>query len=72
MNTKELANKPMINIIHNFIGARWAMGVNQVFFHPGNQVILKCTFDHLVEKVGCNKFMNIGSWKVIRKGLIIN
>jgi hypothetical protein len=46
------------------------MGVDKVFFDPRNQMVFECTFDHLVEQVGRNEFMYIGSWEIVGERLV--
>jgi hypothetical protein len=36
---------------------------------PGDEVIFKCTLDYLMKKIGGQKHVNIGPWKVVGKGL---
>lgn len=41
----------------------------QVFFNPGNKVVLECSLNQLMEDVRSHKFMDICSGKVMRKRL---
>ena len=38
--------------------------------NPGDEVVLECTLDDLVEKVGGEEFIYVGAWKVCREGLV--
>jgi hypothetical protein len=41
----------------------------QIFPYPGYQVIFKGALDNLVEQVGGQQFVNVGTWKTMGKRL---
>ena len=45
------------------------MGLLQIIFNPLDEVIFKRALDKLMEKVGCEKFMNVRSWEPHREWL---
>lgn len=57
------ANVPSIDFIKNTLGLRGPMDYLQVILNPLNEVILECTLDDLMEKVGGEKFMNVCAWE---------
>jgi hypothetical protein len=61
---------PVINIVQYAISFSSSMGNNQVFFYPCYEVVFKGSFDDLMKEIRRNKFVNIGSWKIICEGLI--
>jgi hypothetical protein len=56
---------PSVNIIQYLVRARLTMGENKIFLHPGHKVILKRAFDHLVQKIWCNQFVDVRTWEFI-------
>jgi len=45
------------------------MSNNEVFLNPSYEMIFKGSFNDLMKEVWGNKFMYIGSWKVVGEGL---
>jgi len=41
----------------------------QVLTHPFDEVILKCSFDELMQNIGSKELMDVGVRKVVCKGL---
>lgn len=64
-----LSNLPAVNIVHDLLCMRRTMSDNEIFFNPRYEVILEYPFYDLMEKIGGNKFMNIGAWKIVRERL---
>lgn len=60
---------PLIDIIQNVICPSSPMGNNEVFFHPSYEVILKGSFNDLMEEIRSDELVYISSWKVICEGL---
>jgi hypothetical protein len=42
----------------------------EILTHPLHEMILECSFDHLVEKIGRQEFVDIGAWKMCREWLV--
>lgn len=64
-----MINIPLINIVKNFPRLLITMFVDKVLLNPCDDVILERPFDQLVEDIGGNEFINIGTRKVLRKWL---
>jgi hypothetical protein len=62
---------PVIYVVQNAIGLGSTMSKNKKLFHPGNEVIFEGSFDDLVEKIGCDKLMDVSTRKIVGKGLEI-
>jgi hypothetical protein len=55
---------PTINICMNLCCHILAMIGCHIFHDPGDEVVFECALYYLVEKVGCQKLMYVGAWKV--------
>jgi hypothetical protein len=42
---------------------------NKVILDPCNEVVFECTFDHLMEKIGHKKLMNVRSREIVGERL---
>ena len=60
----------MVNVVHDPLCMCFAMRNNEVFLDPGNKVIFECTFNHLMEKIGCKELVDVHSGEIIGKWLI--
>jgi hypothetical protein len=49
----------MVNVLHDIQGYCFAMGDMQVVSHPSYQMIFEDSFDELVQKVRCKKFVDV-------------
>jgi hypothetical protein len=59
----------MIYVIQDMVGLGLTMSKNKKVFNPGDEMVFECTLYNLMEKVWCNKLMDVGTWKIIRKRL---
>jgi hypothetical protein len=41
----------------------------EVLLDPGDEMVLECALDYLVEEIGGEKLMNVSAWKAICKRL---
>jgi hypothetical protein len=64
-----LSNLPAVNIVHDLLCMCRTMSDDEIFFNPRYEVILEYPFYNLMEKIGGNKFMNIGAWKIVGERL---
>jgi hypothetical protein len=60
----------VVNIFNDLHSHRLAMSYVQVVSHPSHKVIFEGSFDKLVQKVRCKKFVNVGSWKSMSERLM--
>ena len=59
----------MVNVVHDSLCMCFTMRSNEVFLYPCNEVIFECAFNHLMEKIGRKKFMNVRSGEIIGERL---
>lgn len=62
---------PAINVIQDLFCTRLSMLQFEILLNPCDQVVLKYSLDDLVQNVGCNQHMNVGTWEVVREWLKI-
>lgn len=43
----------------------------QVLLNPGDKVVFEGTFDKLMQDIRGQKFMDVGTWIIIRKWLLL-
>ena len=43
------------------------MYMAQILLHPFNEMVLECTFDDLMQKIGCNQFVDISTREIVRE-----
>ena len=43
---------------------------DEIPIDPHNYVVFECPFDYLMEEVGRNQLMDVGSWEVVCKWLM--
>jgi hypothetical protein len=60
---------PPINVSEDLIRFTITVLSSHIFHDPSDEVILERAFDYLVEEVGCQKFVNVGTGKVCCKRL---
>ena len=61
---------PSVDIIKNAFSI--CVGVRchaNIFLHPCNDMVLERALDELVEDVGREELMYVGTWKIVREGL---
>jgi hypothetical protein len=66
-----ITDLPPIYVSKNFICFLLAMLRSYVVHNPGNQMVLKCTFDDLVQKVRRQQLMDVGPRKMGCEWLIV-
>jgi len=66
---KSKYNSPLVDIIHSPLSFAFTVGEFQVFFHPIYEVVLKSSFDELVQDIRGDKLVYIGMGKIICKWL---
>jgi hypothetical protein len=60
---------PPVNVGKDVLGTRFSVDNLEVLTHPVHEMVLKCSLDHLMEKVRRQEFMDVGAWKVCREWL---
>jgi hypothetical protein len=60
---------PIINVCHYCGCSSCAMCKDEVLTNPGDEVVLECAFDDLVEEIRAQQFMDIGVRKPCRERL---
>ena len=61
---------PVVNIFNDLHSHCLTMSYVQVVSYPSHKVIFEGSFDKLVQKVGCKKFVNVCSWKSVSERLM--
>jgi hypothetical protein len=63
-------NIPSVNVIENLVCFFFAISQNNIILDPCHQMVLEDPFDELVQDIGGDQFMDVGSWKIFCKGLL--
>ena len=51
----------MIDVLKNFVGLSFAVGLDKPLLHPRNDMVLESPLNDLVEKVGRDHFIYVSS-----------
>lgn len=60
---------PLVNISHNRISFVFTVRLEEVSFHPVDQVVFECSFDELMEDVWRDQLVNIRTGEVFGEWL---
>lgn len=59
----------MINVVHDLLGACFAVNNIEVGTDPGDEVVLEGPFDDLVQQIGREELVDVGAREVVCEGL---